>query len=490
MLRILWFLSLCWPLSGYSQFSFDASKLTQLTDSLVREIEKTNIVMGEAVGMGGERPEQYDHFIALKNNARDEELIALSRHPNPCVRCYAVWALADRASVPVLPILREHLRDTQQVATLEGCIGDRVQAGDFMIRLVMPEYAGPGKHRLTREESLQLDSLILFTPNSLASRYDALNRAGKREQWYIQIRSLVTEEHNLAALVPLAAYQKYPDLKLIRSIGERKDLDESGQVYVFEAIQRFSNPEFLPFLQQKLEAAHMDPHWDRYWSSLYAAIAGYQNEQALVLFQFALDSTAGKDNHGDQAGLVFQAVRTHRAPIYDGLLLRLWSADRTTSWDVFAYLALRYPGRSDTLIERDLTHADDLFDKSLTQLMTEPGGSEKLCSAMLDTLARRNPVMAVQIIQRNILHAGVYAYMIFGKKAAMLRDISFVEPLFQRLQMDDNPNICLNAAEALLAYEDKSINQRILRLRQSVKALQTGWGSAELEKLLKARGLE
>jgi hypothetical protein len=104
-------------------------------DEIVKKIEEVNIVMGRAVGAGGDRPEQYDNFIYLKNNATKDELIGLTDHTNPTVRCYAFWALSYNPTADLLPIIYKHRNDNEIVMTLSGCIGMDEKVIDFFVRV-------------------------------------------------------------------------------------------------------------------------------------------------------------------------------------------------------------------------------------------------------------------------------------------------------------------------------------------------------------------
>jgi len=57
---------------------------SELSD-VVAKIVLTNILMGEAVGYGAEKSDQYKSFQRLKAIATSEELIKFAKHPNGVV---------------------------------------------------------------------------------------------------------------------------------------------------------------------------------------------------------------------------------------------------------------------------------------------------------------------------------------------------------------------------------------------------------------------
>jgi dTDP-4-amino-4,6-dideoxygalactose transaminase len=59
---------------------------------ITSDIAKTNVLMGGAVGIAGERPKQWDRYDVLRSKGTDKELLALTSDTNAVVRCYAFQA--------------------------------------------------------------------------------------------------------------------------------------------------------------------------------------------------------------------------------------------------------------------------------------------------------------------------------------------------------------------------------------------------------------
>lgn len=115
-----------------AQNTFDEKKISNATKRIVNKIVKGGAVMSEAIGYEGTRPKQYDNFEALQKNATIQELIVLTDHQSPTVKCYAFWALSHRQNIDLFPIVLGHIKDTAEVSTLFGCIGSAEQVGDFL----------------------------------------------------------------------------------------------------------------------------------------------------------------------------------------------------------------------------------------------------------------------------------------------------------------------------------------------------------------------
>ena len=66
---------------------------------LVKAIETRNMLMNDAVGFSGEKPEQYRNFEKLLKAASKNDLLRLTRHRHGVVRCYAVWGLINNHKI-------------------------------------------------------------------------------------------------------------------------------------------------------------------------------------------------------------------------------------------------------------------------------------------------------------------------------------------------------------------------------------------------------
>lgn len=133
--------------------------------------------MGSTVGNDGIRPKQFDNFTELQKVATNGELQELTNHPNGVVRCYSFWALTYDTSVNLLPIIIKHIPDDENVNTMFGCIVSVEKVGDFFISLVTPQFVDLDSKKLTPNEFIYLDSVLIYNPNKLYAKENAISRA-------------------------------------------------------------------------------------------------------------------------------------------------------------------------------------------------------------------------------------------------------------------------------------------------------------------------
>jgi hypothetical protein len=118
------------------------------------------------------------------------------------------------------------------------------------------------------------------------------------------------------------------------------------------------------------------------------------------------------------------------------------------------------------------------------------GNSENLLETMLDMALKQDRVFAIKVIHRNLLNKDISTFQFFAGKAAQIKDTSFIRQLFIKLENDDNPHIYLKATEALIAFNSKDINKRIVDTEKINSNLTKGWGGEEFKKLLKDKNIK
>jgi len=471
-------------LTTYGQTKFDKSKISKETNEIVKDIEEVNMVMSSAVGYAGVRPEQYDNFMKLKIKATSDELKELTNHPNPTVRSYAFWALSHDHSVDLYPIVLNHINDNEFVKTQFGCIVSGEAVGDFFINLVTPRYVDLNAKKLDSVQFATLDSNLIYTPNNLSAKSAAINRAEPTENLYPKIRELVVKDNDQTALVTLAKYQKEQDIELILKNKQKSKFDEGGFFYTYKAISQFPHHDFLPLLETNLEKTLDNTHYSNEWRELYKAIASYKNDKAKELLLVPFTQVKHNNIRKYHIDFVFGALREFNDPIYEDLLWKLWTEENRITPDIFEYLSRKNPDKAFELTKESLNNTDKLYGANISLSYDDFDASENLTSTMLDLAIKQDREFGLDIIRKNIKEANVHLFPIFADKAAELKDRSFIEPLFDRLETEWNAHIFLKVTEALIEYHDADINQRILATRKKNKNLNKDWGGEALDKLL------
>ncbi|PSK91110.1 hypothetical protein [Taibaiella chishuiensis] len=462
-MKYLFALSFLWGIclhSVYGQDVYHASAISGTTQQIVSAIQEENQLLGEHISIDATRPEQYDRFEKLKRVASVAELRALTLHPSGVVRCYAFWALADNGFRDLLPMVYAHMNDTAKVVALFGCVMTSPKVGDVFIEIVRPGFLSDERQVLDSVQYAQLDSVLLYTPSKLASREIRLYYAPPVPALYPAIRSCVAVEHNPMAVAPLSRYKRAADVPLILASEAGNETGE-GFNFVYEAISNFPHPDFFPLLKKNLEQTLTRHNSLPEWEQFYKAIAAYQNKAAYALLERSLTSAARGPGWDDRLNYLTRAVSKYRCPVYDSLLWTLWIDEKCLSADAFGYLLANNPRKAvmaakATLLEPEAYNLTGNYDEAVSV------SKQDLVTGMVDLVLENDREAALALIGRQIRETGFDFFEVFSRKAAVLKDITLVEPLLQRMTLDDEPSYYREAARILASYNNKAINARIL----------------------------
>jgi hypothetical protein len=477
-------------LNSFGQhYQFDKTKITSQTKQIVLKIEKENMLMGSAVGNGGNRPKQFDNFAELQSKATKSELTELTNHPNGVVRCYSFWALTYDTSINLLPILIKHIPDEENVSTMFGCIVSSEKAGDFFISLATPQYVDLNSKKLTTTQFEYLDSILIYTPNHLYEKENAINRAKLNETFYKRVRELVLRENNQSSIVTLAKFKREQDIPLIlnnKLKGERYD----QLFFTYKAISEFPNNAFLPLLRKSLYEAIEKNTWSTEWRELYKAIASFKNDTALQLLKIPFTQVKYQNIKQYHIDFIFEALQEFYIPIYDELLWAMWENEKKINAQIFNLLFPKNPEKAFQLTKKTIQNADDFYYLNTRTYSEDENTPVNLLDVMLDTILLKDKFYVIELINKNIREINVHQFPTFADKALKIKDTSFVTSLFVRLEKEDNAYIYLKATEVLIAFKDKDINRRILEVSKTNPDLKKDWGRKEFTKLLKDNGIK
>jgi len=491
MKQFLTIITLTLTLNCFGQYQFDKTKISRQTEQVVAKIEKVNGLMGSAVYYAGIRPKQFDNFAELQKKATIAELTELTNHPNGVVRCYAFWGLSYDTTVNLLPIVVKHIDDDAWVNTQFGCTGDKEKVGDFFINIVTPQYIDLDSKKLTPAEFEYLDSILIYNQNNLYAKDDAIKRAKLSEALYARIRELALKRNNQTALVTLAKYRKEQDIPLIlnnKMKGERYD----KLLYTYRAISEFPHPAFLPLLRKSVYEAIEKTASSTEWTELYKAIASFKNEEALQLLKVPFTQVKNENVREYHINFIFGAVQEFYAAVFEELLWEMWEKDKKINTKVFNLLYPKNTEKALELTKMTLQNADDFYYLSTVTFNSvgDEDISGNLMSLMLDIMLTNDKPFALKAINKNIRECDVHQFPIFADKALKIKDTSFVESLFYRLDKEDNPHIYLKATEVLIAFNDKGINIRIVEVYKRNPGLRKDWGGKALSELLEKNGIQ
>lgn len=473
----------------FGQYPFDKAKISWQTKQIVAKIEKINVLMSSAVGAAGMRPEQYNYFSALQQYASKAELEELTNHSNGVIRSYAFWALSHDTSANLFPIVINHIHDTAAIRTQFGCIASREKVGDFFINVVTPGHVDLNSNKFTPIQYAYLDSLLIYTPNNLAAKEDAIGRAASSERLYTRVRDLVLKEKNQSALVLLAKFRREPDIPLILNNALKKDRCDQ-LFFTYRAISEFPHTAFLPLLKKSLYEAVTEGSWSAEWREMYKAIASFKDDTALHLLKVPFTQTKYPNIKKYHINFVFEALQEFYTPIYDELLWAMWEHEKKINPYVFNLLYPKNQEKGFELTNRTLQNANDLYYLNVGSYSESEEKPVGLISIMLDTVLARDKPFAIALINKNIRQINIDQFPSFADKALQLKDTSFVTSLFARLEKEDNAYIYLKATEVLIAFHDKEIHRRIIAVSRRNEHLRKGWGGTEFVMLLKENNIE
>ena len=464
-------------------------KHSAATDEIVLKIIKSNKVTDninqDSVGDQDNR----DFLSQLTRTATKEELIDLTSHPNGAVRCYAFSTLAKQKSIDLLPVLIEHINDTEKILQQFGGVGGREKVGDFMIDLANPAYGDGSYKTLDSAELAVLDSILIYSSSGLYARDKAIETARPTERLYTRIRELAVKAGNQSAVVALAKYRKLQDISVILNNREINSRENEGYFYTYRSIDEFPQPDFMPLLKRNLLQTLGDSHYDNEWSALYRAIAAYKNAESIELLKVPFTRVKYPDIRTYHIGFVFAAVAGINDSIYDELKWSLWADENRIDSNVFRYLHKKNPQKALELTEKFLVKSDELIEADGDGNFENPSRSKSLTETMLDLVFQEDGAYGIGIIRRKLATADVHLFPTIAWKASKIKDKSFIEPFFKRFGNDDNPHVYLAAAKGLISFHSDAINKKMLVIRNKNKYLMEDWGGKDLTQLLEKNNI-
>jgi hypothetical protein len=275
-------------LPGSAQWVFDLDKLSADAKAILSKVEDDNSVPYDTMGAfgSGNLPKDYP-LTLLREKLTIDELLELTNHNNPIVRCYSFKALTQRDENAAFEIIKNHLQDTIEISTSHGCLARHEFVGDYFVSVFRGSEA-------ISHDSLHLntlDSLLIFTPNKLKARDGTIRFAGKKSKYYDRIRELAINDKLAGAVIALAGFRRSEDVDIImetKVTGERYKYRPLAAT--FFAISQFQHPRFLPFLESHLQPImSKSPQGESFF--LYRAISNYNSKEASALLARALQIT-------------------------------------------------------------------------------------------------------------------------------------------------------------------------------------------------------
>jgi len=475
--------------------SCSGKKITKVSDEtnlIVKKIEQINVLMGSAVGYGGNKPEQYENFEALKKTASKEELLLLTNHSNAVVRCYSFWALGNYKNFDLFSLVKNHINDNAIVKTQFGCLISREKVGDFFINLINPKNKNSEIRQLTEEEFSELESILINQKNDLYASDNAIENAVPTKALYPKVRSLYIKDHNQSALVTLSKYKNPNDIELILNNRDKDQDDdgESGYFFTYRAMQNFPDARFLAFLEKRVYESLDNDHFSNEWLEMYAAIAAYKNQKAVELLKIPFTKSQNQDIKEYRIKFVYEAIVANQSQLYDDLLWKIWQDEHIITLDGFKYLLQVNSAKTLEFAKKELKPSYQIKNTEKVAQTNQKMITENFEETLLNFILLNDKPFAYDILKEKIANAYVSDFEIYCTKILELQDSSFAPILFKRLTTEDNAHVYIPIVETLISFKDKAINKKILEARKQNKNMNQDWGSDSLDEILKKNNIK
>lgn len=180
---------------------------------------------GKKIGIGGEISPQWKKSDSLCAHVSTDELIKLaSKHEDKIERLIAFHALLMKNPHEAVNVAIAEIEDTTIVHISSGCCGSEDMASN--IRVEMIQY-NREHYKVSKEDSVRLDSAILFSSNGSKFYYSKClyHRLPAKPEYENRLWQLY--EQTPYALIPLARYHREEVKKVITQLLteiENKDL--------------------------------------------------------------------------------------------------------------------------------------------------------------------------------------------------------------------------------------------------------------------------
>jgi hypothetical protein len=460
-------------------------RLSPRTRELVAHIRHENVLRAERVGVAATVPEQYMYFEALRDQASEEELLRLVRHPNEVVSTYAGWALIDRRYADLAGLYRCYARRMRAMTVQHGCIvGRNYPPLEFQSHLHERRLLAqnPADSAFYRRQSAAVDSLIIAqAPRwTLITRHRApLRRLANRALEsnaaavgsYVHVKALAKRQPYGLPLVALAEYRRPEDVAFIGQQG----------YHALAAIARFPAPEFWPWLSaiDPIVLAADKDHLPAY----YRAVISYQNTASARLLQ--THYTAGRLPALSQLVGILESAPSS---VYDSLQLSLWRTHKLLTLPAANRLSRRCPQAAAASFAAGLLAPGSY--KELSGLNYRV--SDTLITFMLEHVQRHRPVALPAICAANIATTDFLLLKQFLDFTRQHQLTSCQAAVMQHMAREGNSAFDLfHLVETALAFNDPTLKPRIERMLTANRAA-WDWGnwSVSFKKLLTAHNIE
>lgn len=220
------------------------------------------------------KKDPYHNFELLKSKATTQELLALTKHSNKVVACYAGWGLIDREYKDIVKIFNYFLDSNYKVSSVTSCLS----SNRFISSILYAKYEQhilsgvditdfkKSKEILLNDEQLfKMDSLVIFKKNSdhFILREALYNRVYS-SNFLPQIKKLAFSDRNIDAIKyifknHLSGNEKPIQESLIKYVEEGSNKYYRNEV-IRTILLSFNDEKINQFVLEKLPKTEKNPY--------------------------------------------------------------------------------------------------------------------------------------------------------------------------------------------------------------------------------------
>ena len=446
-----------------------SQELSERAKRIVKNLSKYNTITNKTDDYGTVIT-SYLEYEELKNTLTSEELIILTNHKSPLVRCYSYKSLLERNDSSIYDVLKVKISDSEELIERYGSVRSKTTVGDYVVEITKINGVFPDK---------EIDSLVLFTDTEIDYRNNLLLNIEPKESFYNRIKELGLSKNSFA-IVALSKFNKRSDYNLFRTFKYKNELIgmqsyNSNYFYckVIESVHYKGAQHNLSNLQEK----NLN-NKTRGSVSINKALLSFKNEEAYIslLKELEFENKNGYDSHSRE---LFIAVQDNKDSIFQELKWRLWEERKLINTQVFQELLTLDKKRCEQIIKSHLAKPLTLFNslRDVTPLIERDG---RIVEGMLSALDEKTRIEFLKIGLPQLQYRNQEE--IYLKQIAKLPYEDFTETYFKCL----NSNTASWVVERIIDKEDEGLNKRLIQvIKKDTDLRKAGWLD-----YLKEKGIE
>lgn len=464
--------------------SFGQPNTITLSNDKVREIVEElrnadRVVIGD-LALHDEMSVSTDYTMAFsvlstEANVHDLEQLVNS-HPSPTLRCYAFGALLRKDKESIFKILAGRLNDTEQVRVVVGEEIRVMNVADFMINSALPKFTDNYVGTLTIEEVIRLDSMLLYTPNSLQATKRMLQRLIPEENYYERVKTLAIKREPLEALVALARYRNPKDIPIFLA-------NTGSPSTLLQVVNIFPDRAFIPFLTEYGDKYIGNEDIDGVLSPYFNAVAKYQSEWSVNVLSKYLEDDGQRGYNKRVARRIFEAFSKYPCGAYDGLFFLLWKRYYCTSSRVMRYLAERHPVDVQSASVASVRYIVEIWN-------TVEEDVEDVCDHIVRRATASDMVTTKEALCGSVADADISMLDYLCGKIQDFDDPNMVECLLPRIEREWDKSALLILVRTAIDMNKSVLAEKIGILRKKNEALQHGESAEAVKSLLMANNIK